>query len=184
MRYFVRLGSWPPPEHLRGDLHLDRCLRFLPHHNDDGGFFVAILRKTKPLPWESNPGCGDSAEIEPSFLSRRARFALEGRQLKKKVRGKVELDGRKRTKRVGNMWHPKSFFTFASGNDPELRKLLDFYGIGIEPDLFYSPTDAKNTIYLTNPVVKSVLVAENPWLNVFHAGAKVFFSFGLKITSN
>jgi tRNA (cytosine34-C5)-methyltransferase len=26
--------------------NLDYCMRFLPHHNDDGGFFVAVLRKT------------------------------------------------------------------------------------------------------------------------------------------
>jgi len=30
-------------------MKLERCMRFLPHFNDDGGFFVAILRKTKKL---------------------------------------------------------------------------------------------------------------------------------------
>lgn len=29
--------------------HLDRCMRFLPHQNDTGGFFVAVLRKTSEI---------------------------------------------------------------------------------------------------------------------------------------
>lgn len=28
-------------------------MRILPHHQDTGGFFVAVLEKVKPLPWES-----------------------------------------------------------------------------------------------------------------------------------
>jgi hypothetical protein len=54
-----------------------------------------------------------------------------------------------------------------------MKRILDFYGIEIEPELFYSPSSAKNTIYLTNPMVKSILDADNPTLNVYHAGAKV-----------
>ena len=26
-------------------MHLERCLRLLPHHNDGGGFFVAVFEK-------------------------------------------------------------------------------------------------------------------------------------------
>ena len=33
-----------------GGLHLDRCMRMLPHAQDTGGFFIALLRKTGPLP--------------------------------------------------------------------------------------------------------------------------------------
>lgn len=28
-------------------------MRILPHHQDTGGFFVAVLEKVKPLPWEN-----------------------------------------------------------------------------------------------------------------------------------
>ena len=38
------------PDAQNKELNLDRCMRFLPHHNNDGGFFVAILRKTKDIP--------------------------------------------------------------------------------------------------------------------------------------
>ncbi len=29
-------------------------MRILPHHQDTGGFFVAVLEKVKALPWESD----------------------------------------------------------------------------------------------------------------------------------
>ena len=32
--------------------NLEYCVRMLPHHNNDGGFFAALLQKVKPLPWE------------------------------------------------------------------------------------------------------------------------------------
>ena len=31
-------------------LHLERCMRLLPHHGDTGGFFVAVLQKVAELP--------------------------------------------------------------------------------------------------------------------------------------
>ena len=33
-----------------GELHLERCMRLLPHQADTGGFFVAVLQKVAELP--------------------------------------------------------------------------------------------------------------------------------------
>ena len=33
-----------------GDLHLERCIRVLPHHMDTGGFFIAVIQKVADLP--------------------------------------------------------------------------------------------------------------------------------------
>lgn len=38
-------------------------MRILPHHQDTGGFFVAVLEKVKPLPWE-NGSSGFNQNIE------------------------------------------------------------------------------------------------------------------------
>ena len=38
-----------PPEGAEA-LHLERCLRLLPHHANTGGFFVAVLMKAAELP--------------------------------------------------------------------------------------------------------------------------------------
>ncbi|KAK2077853.1 hypothetical protein QBZ16_003721 [Prototheca wickerhamii] len=38
-----------PPADPENELHLERCMRFLPHHQDTGGFFVAVLEKVRDL---------------------------------------------------------------------------------------------------------------------------------------
>ena len=169
---FVYKGMWPSSDSV--DLYLDRCLRFLPHHNDDGGFFVALVRKTKPLPWEIDPGRGETPISESNLLSRRVRNNLVGRENKAKIKFRIDIERKKKTLRVGSLWHPKSFFSFLSEGDEELEKVLDFFGLSkFGADLFYSPTAVRNTFYLTNPMLKSILKAENKMLNIYQAGAKV-----------
>ncbi|XP_034401448.1 RNA cytosine C(5)-methyltransferase NSUN2 [Cyclopterus lumpus] len=48
----IRPTMFPPtePEKL-ADMHLERCMRILPHHQNTGGFFVAVLVKKAPMPW-------------------------------------------------------------------------------------------------------------------------------------
>ncbi|XP_074543594.1 RNA cytosine C(5)-methyltransferase NSUN2 [Halichoeres trimaculatus] len=48
----IRPTMFPPtdPEKL-ARMHLERCMRILPHHQNTGGFFVAVLVKKAPMPW-------------------------------------------------------------------------------------------------------------------------------------
>ncbi|XP_071771009.2 RNA cytosine C(5)-methyltransferase NSUN2 [Centroberyx gerrardi] len=43
---------FPPkdPQKL-ASMHLEKCMRILPHHQNTGGFFVAVLVKKAPMPW-------------------------------------------------------------------------------------------------------------------------------------
>ena len=63
-----------PPQGVEG-MHLDRCMRLLPHLLDTGGFFVAVLRKKSPLPWQrteaktaSDQSVGDAATQSPRYV--------------------------------------------------------------------------------------------------------------------
>ena len=50
----IRPYMFAPPEGVdNAKYHLDRCMRVLPHQQDTGGFFVAVLLKKKLCPWES-----------------------------------------------------------------------------------------------------------------------------------
>ncbi|PRD30267.1 UNVERIFIED_CONTAM: Nsun2 [Trichonephila clavipes] len=52
----IRPHMFPPPLEVAKELHLERCIRILPHHQDTGGFFVAVLQKNEKLPWEKATG--------------------------------------------------------------------------------------------------------------------------------
>ena len=41
----IRPSMFPPAPEVAAGLGLDKCLRLLPHHNNTGGFFVALLEK-------------------------------------------------------------------------------------------------------------------------------------------
>ncbi|XP_062302131.1 RNA cytosine C(5)-methyltransferase NSUN2 isoform X1 [Osmerus eperlanus] len=48
----IRPTMFPPPDPEKlSAMKLERCMRILPHHQNTGGFFVAVLVKTAPMPW-------------------------------------------------------------------------------------------------------------------------------------
>lgn len=49
MRKKIRPSVFPPSKHEIENFHLGRCLRCLPHDNNTGGFFSAVLKKVKPV---------------------------------------------------------------------------------------------------------------------------------------
>lgn len=53
--------------------HLERCLRLLPHQQDTGGFFIAVLEKVRPLPSEQI-----KLDREAAYLAAEEARATEG----------------------------------------------------------------------------------------------------------
>ncbi|XP_039698741.1 RNA cytosine C(5)-methyltransferase NSUN2 isoform X1 [Pteropus medius] len=62
----IRPTMFPPKDaNTLQAMHLERCLRILPHHQNTGGFFVAVLVKKSSMPWNKRAPKlqGDSAEL-------------------------------------------------------------------------------------------------------------------------
>jgi len=49
----IRPTMFPPPPDVAKSLGLEKCARLLPHQQNTGGFFVALLEKVALCPWES-----------------------------------------------------------------------------------------------------------------------------------
>ncbi|TRY60224.1 hypothetical protein DNTS_026373 [Danionella cerebrum] len=48
----IRPTMFPPKDQEKlAKMRLERCMRILPHHQNTGGFFVAVLEKKAPMPW-------------------------------------------------------------------------------------------------------------------------------------
>lgn len=41
----IRPYMFPPEESVAKELNIDRCIRILPHQQNTGGFFIAVIRK-------------------------------------------------------------------------------------------------------------------------------------------
>ncbi|XP_055637098.1 tRNA (cytosine(34)-C(5))-methyltransferase [Toxorhynchites rutilus septentrionalis] len=50
----IRPQMFPPAPEDADKFNLTRCIRVMPHHQNTGGFFIALIEKKKKLPWESN----------------------------------------------------------------------------------------------------------------------------------
>lgn len=44
-KHLIKPYMFPPELKIVQELNLDRCIRVMPHHQDTGGFFIAVIRK-------------------------------------------------------------------------------------------------------------------------------------------
>ncbi|MFH4973385.1 hypothetical protein AB6A40_000094 [Gnathostoma spinigerum] len=70
-------GMFPPTEEEKVQFNLDRCFRILPHVQNTGGFFVAVIRKTKPL-LNSSLGCAGVPPLKRKKCFREQPFVFLG----------------------------------------------------------------------------------------------------------
>lgn len=73
----IRPKMFPPKPEDAHKFNLEKSMRILPHHQDTGGFFVAVLQKVKPLPWESTITALNDEEKPIEKMETNAELSLE-----------------------------------------------------------------------------------------------------------
>lgn len=64
-RRWIRPSCFPPKDPAIAErLKLHYCMRCLPHDQDTGGFFIALFKKTRPLPKPGAGKCADGGDAE------------------------------------------------------------------------------------------------------------------------
>merc|ERR1712241_1521318 len=166
--------------------NLDYSIRMLPHHNNDGGFFAALLKKVKPLPWEKigKERTKSAEELKKSkywhFFSSRVKGSLIREtmddpimpKIKSKSPTKIPTKNGKNRKVINHFVDKTKFFQFFDANHGQINKLLEFYGIDADPELFFR--SSKRHILLANQAIKDIVNASEMKHNVFFGGLKVF----------
>ncbi|KAG8240429.1 hypothetical protein J437_LFUL003143 [Ladona fulva] len=152
----IRPLMFPPSPDKAGDFHLDRCIRILPHHQDTGGFFVAVLQKTKLLPWEA------SAKIEKKISGDNGSG------------GKQKEPPRKKRRMHGFREDP---FVFFEDDEPVWPEIKEFYGLDdLDPKLLLTrcKEGKKKNIYLTNSAVRDIVINNEEKIKFINTGVKSF----------
>ncbi|XP_064466937.1 RNA cytosine C(5)-methyltransferase NSUN2-like isoform X2 [Ornithodoros turicata] len=161
----IRQHMFPQPPDVLEKLHLERCIRILPHQQDTGGFFVAVLKKTScRLPWESQK------DDKMSSLS-----AESGEPKALSTSATKEPIPRKRRRVLGYKEDP---FVFLKHDDDIWKAVRDFYKIDVSfPStqlLGRCQQENKRNIYLVSKAVKNIIETNSDKIKVINTGVRVF----------
>ncbi|XP_059899027.1 RNA cytosine C(5)-methyltransferase NSUN2 isoform X1 [Gadus macrocephalus] len=169
--------------------HLDRCMRVLPHHQNTGGFFLAALVKTAPMPW--NKRAPKQARKEPSAAPAPVpaeaappteevppvggEDAPQGDQPAPAREAACGPPPHKRKKMFGFKEDP---FVFLSEDDPVLAPIQSFYDLS--PNfpklnvLTRSHEGKKRHLYMVSKELRNVMLNNSERMKVINTGVKVW----------
>ncbi|XP_038218434.1 tRNA (cytosine(34)-C(5))-methyltransferase [Zerene cesonia] len=153
----VRPQMFPPSPDTADSYHLDKCIRILPHHQDTGGFFVAVFEKTHSLPWEKEQKEPESKEQE------------EKKEVEKK-------EPPKKKRRLGG--YKEDPFVFFSGENedvfPSIKEYYDLSDFDATCLLTRCHVGKKKNIYLVSPIVKDIVQRNEANIKIINTGVKTF----------
>ncbi|XP_077404450.1 RNA cytosine C(5)-methyltransferase NSUN2 [Vanacampus margaritifer] len=138
-------------------MHLERCMRILPHHQNTGGFFVAVLVKKAPMPWNKRypklrkeASSGSEAQTQSSAAAAETPCLPEGEEMQeegaeRKGDGEEAQQGAPKgasssdkqdgvcgpppSKKVKLFGYKEDPFVFLSEDDPVFTTIQSFYDL-------------------------------------------------------
>lgn len=154
---------FPPTELESKEFNLHKCMRILPHLQNTGGFFVAVLRKsTAELPWESS-ATKELNKANPAAVIKQ----LAPNPKKRRFSGFKEDP-----------------FHFLDAQDPDWISIRDVYGLKKEFPfnqlVHRCSSGKKRSIYLVSRRVRSFIIAnrEEPnrqdFVKIINGGMRLF----------
>jgi len=149
MRQQIFKEMFPPDRSTALSMNLDRCMRFLPHLNDDGGFFVATLRKK-----------GHFNVVE----RRKQRWNRKENSKRIKKFNASKLDRLNKVVEGGISFHHYSEVV----NDVD--RSLSFHGLDyLRKDCMYQVKNSGSVVRLVSPSLKDILHKGNNRLKISSA---------------
>nr|XP_973505.1 PREDICTED: tRNA (cytosine(34)-C(5))-methyltransferase [Tribolium castaneum] len=157
----IRPQMFPPKSEDKHLYNLNRCMRILPHHQNTGAFFVAVLEKLKPL--NSKEKSFKTNEIpETNSNNKRENDDLPQNQRKKRRKEGYREDPFVFFKEEESVWNEiKSFYEIS--DDFDSKCLLTRCHVG-----------KKKNIYLTSNAVRDLVVQNQNVIKFINTGVKAF----------
>ncbi len=190
----LRPGMFPPTMEKAKELNLQHCWRMMPHDQDTGGFFVALLRKTKEI-----PGPSGSSNYKVKTTSEKGKNVVKAATSKDKSKDETTTAAASKTtvdesknkntdaKPLQNKKHPEraggqdlySEFLINDANRESWKSMKSFYGIKDtfpENLLFTRSVGAKMISFVNKTVRDYAMDFDNKGrrLHLVNVGLKVF----------
>uniref|UniRef100_A0A671LBG9 tRNA (cytosine(34)-C(5))-methyltransferase n=1 Tax=Sinocyclocheilus anshuiensis TaxID=1608454 RepID=A0A671LBG9_9TELE len=175
----IRPTMFPPtdPEKL-ANMKLERCMRILPHHQNTGGFFVAVLVKKAPMPWNRRYPKSPT-DVPPCALLDGVCYCSFSSVTVLHIDMKCSVCSSppppKKMKLFGFKEDP---FVFLTEDDPIFPSIQAFYDLS--PDfpklnvLTRTHEGKKRQLYMVSKELRNVLLNNSERMKVINTGVKVW----------
>jgi len=161
MRSQISPLMFPPLPEEAKQFHLERCIRILPHHQDTGGFFLALLEKKALCPWEAAKKEGEGKEEERT---------KEPPMKKKRFFG-----------------YREDPFVYFKEDEEVFPQIKEYFDLSLPCSSFLTRSadeTKKNNLYFTSPAVKDLIVYNHERVKIINTGVKAFSRCENKGASN
>uniref|UniRef100_A0A8C9R0B9 tRNA (cytosine(34)-C(5))-methyltransferase n=1 Tax=Scleropages formosus TaxID=113540 RepID=A0A8C9R0B9_SCLFO len=185
----IRPTMFPPTDREKlKEMKLERCMRILPHHQNTGGFFVAVLVKKAAMPWNrrypkveelkrpcltaatEDAGSADleSASVDPEL----------GECPQEATSGKDGVCGPPPSKKMKLFGFKEDPFVFLAEDDPVFAPIQNFYNLSPsfpKPCVLTRTHEGKKRhLYMVSKELRNVLLNNSERMKVINTGVKVW----------
>ncbi|XP_050305641.1 tRNA (cytosine(34)-C(5))-methyltransferase [Anthonomus grandis grandis] len=159
----IRPQMFPPKTKDKSKYHLDRCIRILPHQQNTGAFFVAVLQKVSAFTAREKKNETENVEEETDVAKKREfDERLPQNQRKRRRKDVYREDPYVFFKEDEEVWTDiKSFYNISDKFDPQC--LLTRCNEG-----------KKKNIYLTSAAIRDLVITNQDNIKFINTGVKAF----------
>lgn len=156
----IRPQMFPPSKDDREKYCLERCVRILPHHQNTGAFFVAVLEKLKPISAkEKSFKVNEVVDNDDDYSKRAVDDSVPWKRRRKDV-------------------YREDPFVFFNENEVVWDSIKDFYEVSNEFNsrclLTRCHIGKKKNIYLTSNAVRDLVIQNQKVIKFINTGVKAF----------
>lgn len=159
----IHKEMFPPDAETASKYRLENCIRVLPHHQNTGAFFIAVLEKRKLLPWEK--------EVDAKSIETAERKNAESQNNEENP----ENPKKKRRIHYGYREDP---FVFFKPDEEIYTSIKSFYELSDDFDptclLTRCAVGKKKNVYLCSQEIRDILRNNEDNVKLINSGVKTF----------
>ncbi|XP_004530450.1 tRNA (cytosine(34)-C(5))-methyltransferase [Ceratitis capitata] len=164
----IRPNMFPLPKEQIEKIGLEKCLRVLPHLQDSGGFFVAVIEKRRQLPFEKN-------DLKALLDKPKPEIKLDENGQPIEEKSVPWGPQRKRRRLHGYKEDPYIFF---EEQDADWDELKSFFALDDTLNkrclLTRCVTDKKKNIYYCSEPIRDMVLLNEDTIKIINTGVKTF----------
>jgi len=163
----IRPSMFPPPPEVANSLGLEKCARLLPHHQNTGGFFVALLEKVALCPWES----------ARKIVKTDGQQITEGDADNEKDENSSEIEPPQKKFKGQNRGFKEDPIIYFKDNETVYEDIKGYFDLSLPSDLFLTrclEECKKKHIYFTNSLIKQIVENNKERVKIINTGVKAF----------